>query len=638
MKNHSKPLLLGFLFAALFTSPLLPQGGAAAAYEAIPPGKVKLLPGLFKTRQELNRRYMVSLRNDNLLQNFYQEAGLWSPQFRHVDPTGPEAGNDIHWGWESPTCQLRGHFLGHWLSAAAYAWASTGDAELKGKADAIVAELARCQFENGGQWVGSIPTTYLDWIARGKSVWAPHYTLHKTLMGLVDMYSVGGNLQAFKVLENFAAWFHTWSGRFDRQKFNDILDYETGGMLEAWADLYGITHQQKHLELLHRYDRPRLFDRLLAGEDPLTNHHANTTIPEAQGAARAFEVTHDNRWKEIALAYWKSAVTDRGCYCTGGQTSGEVWSPPHALSARLSDTTQEHCVVYNMIRLADYLLRWTGDPTFGDYIERNLYNGILAQQNPQNGMVAYFLPLRAGGRKVWSTPTNDFWCCVGSLVQAQTRHERYIYYQSGKTLLVNQYIPSELDWAADGQPVKVRLQIDPEASYRNVHQGDDPGHRPNRLVVKLEVDSAAQTEFTVRLRVPWWVAGSPDVSINGSPVPASELQNAGGIVEIRRIWASDTVRIVFPKQLKVCPLPDAPGTVAFMDGPVVLAGLVDSEQALEADLSKPESVLVPDNEREWAVWLGGYRTAGQDRNLRFIPLYEVVDQPYTVYFPIQPVE
>ena len=151
-------------------------------FHPMPLGKVRLLPGLFQERSSINRKYMLSLKTENLLQNYYLEAGLWGPRPNR---------RTCHWGWESPTCQLRGHFLGHWLSAAALIGANTGDPEIKGKADYIVSELARCQKENGGEWAGSIPEKYLDWVARGKQVWAPHYTLHKTLMGLWDMYACG---------------------------------------------------------------------------------------------------------------------------------------------------------------------------------------------------------------------------------------------------------------------------------------------------------------------------------------------------------------------------------------------------------------------------------------------------------------
>jgi hypothetical protein len=353
----------------------------------IPPGQVRLLPSLFTARAELNRRYLLSLREENLLQNYYLEAGLWSV------PGEPE---NCHWGWESPTCQLRGHFLGHWLSAAARLYATRGDLEIKARADWIISELARCQAENGGEWAGSIPEKYFDWLARGKEVWAPHYTVHKTLMGLYEMATLGGSAQALEILVRWSAWFHRWSARFTRAEMDRILEVETGGMMELWADLSALTGRAEYLQLMERYERRLFFDPLLAGEDVLTDQHANTRIPEIHGAARAWEVTGEPRWRAIVEAFWRCAVTDREAFCTGGGTDGEIWTPPGELAARLSSKNQEHCTVYNLMRLAEYLYRWTGDPTYADYWERNLYNGILAQQHPATGMVAYFLPLKAG--------------------------------------------------------------------------------------------------------------------------------------------------------------------------------------------------------------------------------------------------
>ncbi|MCJ7738077.1 MAG: glycoside hydrolase family 127 protein, partial [Anaerolineae bacterium] len=320
----------------------------AETARSFPLDQVQLLRGEPKRRYDLNRSYVMSLTNRSLLQNFYLEAGLLRGILRATSHGDPDVGDDWHWGWESPTCQLRGHFLGHWLSAAARMYATTGDIEAKAKADTIVAELARCQERNGGEWVFSIPEKYYDWIAQGHRVWAPQYTVHKTLMGLVDMAKFTGSEQAVEILERTAKWFTRWTGQFSREELDDILDVETGAMLEAWADLYGITGDPEHLELMRRYDRPRLFERLLAGEDPLTNRHANTTIPEAHGAARAYEVTGEERYRRIVEAYWKCAVTDRGTFCTGGQTNGEIWTPATKLGTRLSDKTQEHCTVYNM--------------------------------------------------------------------------------------------------------------------------------------------------------------------------------------------------------------------------------------------------------------------------------------------------
>ncbi|MCL5996308.1 MAG: glycoside hydrolase family 127 protein [Chloroflexi bacterium] len=583
-------------------------------YQPFVLNRVELRPGLFNDRFNLNRKYLMSLSSDNLLQNFYLEAGLWSP------PSQPVG---CHWGWESPTSQVRGHFLGHWLSAAARIYACNGDAEIKAKADHIVAELGRCQRENGGEWVGSIPEKYLDWVARGKTVWAPHYTVHKTLMGLFDMASLAGNAQALDIMLKWANWFHRWTSQFTRQQMDDILDTETGGMLEAWANLYGVTHEQNHLDLVYRYDRPRLFDRLLAGEDALTNMHANTTIPEVHGAARAWEVTGDQRWRDIVEAYWRMAVVEREAYCTGGQTCGEIWTPPGELSARLGDKNQEHCTVYNMMRLAEYLLRWSGDVTYADYWERNLYNGILAQQHPQTGMIAYFLPLQPGALKVWGTPTEHFWCCHGTLVQAHTLYAENTYYQHGEDLVVSQYIPSTLTWQEKGNSVRVAQQFDTQTGSTR---------RPANWVVDMTVTAENPVAFTLKLRLPSWLNGQAHIEVNGVPAPVDA--GTPQFASIRRTWQNDRLRITLPKGLSAVALPDEPDTVAFLDGPVVLAGVCDEERLLRGDKAHPETMLAPDNEREWANWIPTYRTRRQEHGLRFKPLYDIRDERYTVYFPV----
>lgn len=590
------------------------------AFRSFSPDSVRLLPGLFQQRFGLNRKYLMSLSNENLLQNHYLEAGLWHPR---LDRTNIE---DCHWGWESPTCQLRGHFLGHWLSAAARAYAATQDAEVKSKADRIVSELGRCQQENGGEWAGSIPEKYLDWVAGGKRVWAPHYTLHKTLMGLYDMFSFADNEQALDILVKWADWFHRWTGQFSREQMDDILDVETGGMLEVWANLYGVTQREEHLDLVRRYDRPRFFNRLLAGEDVLTNMHANTTIPEIHGAARAWEVTGEKRWREVVEAYWRLAVIERGFFCTGGQTCGEIWTPPGELSARLGDKNQEHCTVYNMMRLAEYLLRWTGEVSYADYWERNLYNGILAQQHPQTGMVAYFLPLQAGAAKLWSTPKESFWCCVGTLVQAHSLHGSNVYFEDDDGVVICQYIPTELTWQRSGVTVKVTHTIDAQTGEIR---------RPRCLALDLAVTCERPLEFTLKIRLPWWLGGQPVITVNGTREPLQSPPSS--FCSIRRKWSSDRLHIELPKRLTSCPLPDDPDTVAFMDGPVVLAGLCDGERTLHGDKDNPETMLMPDNEREWAMWRTGYRTRNQERGLRFVPLYEICDERYTVYFPIRSV-
>jgi DUF1680 family protein len=594
-------------------------------------GDVKLSPSLFRKGAELNRKYVMSLESKALLQNFYIEAGLYDRQ-----ANTPEEWGTSHMGWESPACQLRGHFLGHWLSAAAKLYAATGDAEAKGKADWIVSELALCQIRNGGEWIGSIPEKYLHWITEGKQVWAPQYTLHKTLMGLYDMYAFAGSSQALSIIDNWSKWFLRWTDEMSAEQLADVLDVETGGMMEAWADVYSATGKPEHLELMRRYTRHRLFDPILRGEDVLTNMHANTTIPEIHGAARAYEVTGDGRWREIVEAYWRLAVTERDSLATGSQTTGEVWTPQGEISARLGAKNQEHCVVYNMIRLADFLYRWNGDAVYLDYIERNLYNGILAQQHPLTGMITYFLPLQAGARKKWGSPTHDFWCCHGSLVQAHTINANLAYYLNtdADSITVAQYIPSELTWKTEAGLVTIRQQFDSQTNWGIRNPQADKLRRPGNWAINIEIEPDREMEFEVRLRLPGWLSDSATVLVNGKETNMSGENN--GYAVIRRVWCpGDRIHIVLPKKLTIVPLPDRPDTVAFLDGPVLLAGLVDEERMLYGDLAHPEELLIPDNEREWAQWLPGYRTAGQERGIQFIPLFEVVDQAYSVYFPVR---
>jgi DUF1680 family protein len=605
-----------------------------------PLNQVQLLPRLFKDLFDLNLKYMMSLRSENLLEAFYEEAGLIHQgingayrvkMFGHTDDA-----DDHHWGWESPTSEIRGTFTGHWLSAAARIIEATGNPEVKLKADHIVAEIARCQAKNGGGWAASIPDKYFRWLGEGQPTWAPQYVPHKTMMGLFAMYKSAGNTQALDIIDGLADWFLRWSAPFSREQFDNMLDTETGGMLELWSDLYGETNNPKYLTLMERYTRARLFDPLLAGHDILTNMHANTTIPEVHGAARAYEVTGDERWRKIVEAYWRFAVTERGTFVTGGQTSGEIWTPPFEFAARLGPKTQEHCVVYNMIRLADYLFRWTSDPVYSDYIERNLYNGILAAQNPQTGMVTYYLPLEAGAHKLWASPTHDFWCCQCTLVQAHTLHNAYIYYQDDEEMIVSQYIPSILRTEHAGVGIVIR-QEDVSASAGNATENANLAgllHRPQAWRFAFTVTSERPAEFTLKLRLPWWLSDGPRISINGETLAIQP--GASEFVSIRWLWSNDRVVVELPKALTLVPLPDAPEVCAFMDGPIVLAGLCDEERTLVGDIEDASSMLMPHHEREWGNWLPNYRTRNQTRGLRFKPLYDIADEAYTVYFPVQP--
>ncbi len=419
---------------------------------------VRLQEGEFLRRERSNREYLMKLPAKYLLRNYELEAGRYSG--RGHDASAFD-------GWEDPTCQLRGHFLGHWLSAAALRYQETGDRELLAKTEYILEELEACQKDNGGEWVCPIPEKYLYWIGQGRGVWAPQYTIHKLFMGLVDAYRYMKIDRALAIADRLADWFLRWSGEYSEEQFDDILDVETGGMLEIWADLLEITGSGKYRTLLERYYRGRLFDPLLEGKDVLTNMHANTTIPEALGCARAYEVTGEEKWLRIVECYWKCAVTDRGSFATGGQTQGEIWTPKQKLKARLGDKNQEHCTVYNMVRLAEFLFRQTKDPSYMHYIEYNVENGLAAQTywqgisykgSPNSGLLTYFLPMKAGSRKDWAGETDSFFCCHGTMVQANAAWNRRIYYIEGDSLYITMYTASEASFELGGREIKLSLR------------------------------------------------------------------------------------------------------------------------------------------------------------------------------------
>ncbi len=612
---------------------------------------VKMVDGELLRRASANKNYLLSLSSDNLLLNYRLEAGRPTENYGALP-------QNIHGGWEFPVCQLRGHFLGHWLSAAALEYDRSGDRELLGKAQNIIDELAKCQMDNGGEWVASIPEKYFRWIGIGKNVWAPHYTVHKTFMGLLDMYRYGHYEKALEVAEHFADWFVRYSSQYTREEFDNILDFETGGMLEIWVILYEITEKEKYRMLMEKYYRGRLFDKLLAGEDPLTNMHANTTIPEVLGCAKAYEVTGEEKWRKIVEAYWKCAVTDRGCWATGGQTCGEVWTPKHNMAARLGDKNQEHCTVYNMMRLADFLFRWTKNSLYAQYIEKNLYNGIMAQTyyqgnashgqndgNPLEGLVTYFLPMRAGGRKGWASRTQDFFCCHGTLVQANAILNHYMYYQDASDLYVCQYFDSTVELDVDGKKVLLEQKEDTLSgsfhlsSTSPARQAISPitskvQEHPDCKMVYFAVNADCDVTMAIHFRIPAWVAEDAEISVNGKP--CAEKGKAGTFVTLSRTWKNgDTVGLKLKKCLQVCPLEGAEEKVAFTYGPLTLAGLCSEEKTFYKNGLAPEALLVHSNEREWGSWKETFVTKEQENFVQFVPIKDVGYEPYTVYFTIK---
>ena len=219
-------------------------------------------------------------------------------------------------------------------------------------------------------------------------------------------------------------------------------------------------------------------------------------------------------------------------------------------------------------------------------------------------------------------------------MQAHSRLQEWVFYQQEDRLRVAQYQPCRVNLRVGGTEVTVeQAETDLGGSCNQINDTALNGlERPAYWSFDYTVTAADPVELTLEFRLPWWLAGPPVCWKNGEEVP---LASAGGWASLRAA-AGDRIRLRLPKKLHCWPLPDEPGTMAFLDGPVVLAGLGGEERMLFGDPSHPEEFLKPANERVWSMWNPGYRTFNQPVGFYLKPLYQIGRETYTVYFPVRP--
>ncbi|MBU6401344.1 MAG: glycoside hydrolase family 127 protein [Verrucomicrobia bacterium] len=504
--------------------------------------EVRLLDGPFRHAMELDREYLLSLDVDRLLHNFRVNAGLPSS----ARPLG---------GWEDPKGELRGHFVGHYLSACALMYASTGDDRLKAKGDAVAAGLAECQAKLGNGYLSAFPESFIDRVERQEPVWAPWYTLHKILAGLLDMSVYCDNQQALEVARRFGDWVKMRADKLSDDQMQRMLRTEQGGINEALANLYSLTGGRKYLDLSRRFNHMAVIGPLSRGEDRLTGLHANTQIPKFIGAAREYELTGDKSLEAAALNFWDTVVSNRS-YVIGGNSDGEMFTPTNRLS-RMGPTTTETCNTYNMLKLTRHLFSWDPKAEYADYYERALYNHILASQNPETGMMCYYVPLRSGSRKYYNTPLNSFWCCTGTGVENHAKYGDSIYFHDdNQGLYVNLFIASELNWRAKG------IQLRQETRY------------PDEASTHLVFTCAQPVELALHLRHPAWATSGFEIRVNGRKQRFESPP--GSYATVTRSWRTgDAVDIRMPFTLHTVAFHDNPARFAFLDGPLVLCAQVD---------------------------------------------------------------
>ncbi|HEX9187803.1 MAG TPA: beta-L-arabinofuranosidase domain-containing protein, partial [Vicinamibacteria bacterium] len=294
---------------------LLAHAAAAApprpAAEPFPRRDVRILDGPFLEAQRRGLAYLLTLEPDRLLHTFRLNASL---------PTSAKP----YGGWEAPGVELRGHSLGHYLTACALTYEATGDERLKARAVAIAAELRKVQQALAAKgsttgYLSAFPEEFFDRVEARRGVWAPYYTLHKILAGLLDVHRAAGDPTALEAARGMAAWVGARARRLTDAQWQAMLETEFGGMQDALTELHVTTGDPEHLRLARLFDHRAVFDPLAQGEDLLDGLHANTQIPKAIGAAVDCEVTGERRYCAVSENFWQRVALHRS-YAIGGHS------------------------------------------------------------------------------------------------------------------------------------------------------------------------------------------------------------------------------------------------------------------------------------------------------------------------------
>ncbi|PRY53153.1 hypothetical protein B0I27_104162 [Arcticibacter pallidicorallinus] len=626
---------VNLIFSVALLSPAFAQ---EKPLKAFPLSAVRLTESPFYNAQQTDMAYILAMDPDRLLAPYLRESGL--------KPLAASYGN-----WENTG--LDGHIGGHYISALADMYASTGDKEILRRLNYMVDWLDKCQQQNGDGYVSGVPGGRAMWkdIAAGKikaasfslnDKWVPWYNIHKTYAGLKDAYLIGGNEKARGMLLKLSDWcLNLVSGLSDTQ-IQDMLRSEHGGMNEIFADVYEFTGDKKYLTLARRFSDMAILTPLLNKQDKLNGMHANTQIPKVIGYMRVAQVAGDDSWRDASRFFWETVVNNR-TVSIGGNSVSEHFNPSGDFSSMIeSKEGPETCNTYNMLKLSKELFLNDRSGKYLDFYERALYNHILSSQHPDKGGFVYFTSMRPNHYRVYSEPQEGFWCCVGSGLENHAKYGDVIYAHDDQSLFVNLFIPSTLNWK------ERKLSLTQRTKF--------PYEEQTEILVKV----ARPQEFALKIRVPKWVqGGSMKVLVNNKAVDVQHQES--GYVSVKRRWKTgDVVNVHLPMETRAEQLPDGSPWVSFVHGPVVLAAATQTADlpGLRADGSRMGHVangpLYPLDEAPFVVSnlasaagalkpVDGkplYFTASdiisdeKYRNLQLKPFHEVHDARYIVYWPI----
>lgn len=548
----------------------------AAGAEYFDHEAVEVTDAYYDKALEMDVENLLKLDADRLLAGF-RETAMYASGVKDNAAINTYMKNKERYGggWENSL--IGGHTLGHYMSAVAQGIVNPGLSQadkdkLTERLNELVNALADCQEKTAGTayegylFGATLPTDafkndvdlQFDNVEAGRAniatqAWVPWYTMHKILAGLTDAYEIAGNQKALQVANKLATWIAKRANGWSAATQQTVLSIEYGGMNDVLYQLYKVTdasNKEDFLKAAHQFDETALFDTVLKGTvNCLNNKHANTTIPKFLGALCRYEVTGEAKYLQYAESFW-DMVIDRHTYVTGGNSENEHFGADDVLHGERTNTNNETCNTYNMLKLSRRLFVITGEKKYADYYENTLINAIMSSQNHETGMTMYFQPMATGYQKVFGTLDTNFWCCTGSGMENFTKLQDSIYFKKSGLVIVNQYLASKV--TGDG--------------YTITQTGDLS--KSDTMTFKVE---GGNIGIKLKLRVPDWVKdGKAIVAFDGTEkeykvqdgyitVPNEDIKNG----------AEFTVKL--PMEAAAYNLPDSKDTYAFKYGPFVLS-------------------------------------------------------------------
>jgi len=552
--------------------------------------QVTLTEGPIAAMYQRMRAHYLKLDEDRLLKVYRQRVGM------------PAPGRDMG-GWYDADGFVPGHLIGQFISGLSRMHANNGDPEAAAKVRRLVLGYAATFEKDGNPWAS--PKAIATWAC---------YVLDKYEIGLLDAANLAGVDEAKALLPRViqGAVPHIPDHTFDRVGVRQPPYDEPYVLPENLFNTYVLTGDKRFLDMAKVYLLDEFFNPLANGDNILPGRHGYSHVIALSSGAKAYEVLGDEKYLRAIRNAW-DIIEQTQQYASGAWAADETFVKPRSGElAKTLTSTHNHfetpCCFYAHAKLARYLMAFTGDAKYGDGLERVLLNTILGSLDPDDdGGYFYYSDYQAKARKGYY---KQKWpCCAGTLLQSVADFPLNLYFQDGHGVYVNLYAGSELRWKPNGVAVKL--------AQKTMY--------PESEQIEFRVEPESPVEFSVRLRIPGWLAKPARIAVNGKAERVKA--HRGSFAVLTRRWRKgDTIELELPFSSRTVAIEErAPDTVASMRGPVLLAAIdpPDELAASAAALARMDPVAGKPLEFDCTTAAG---------KVRMRPFYRVQREAYSTYF------